>query len=185
MTVNSPLAKTSLLRVCSAAIALATAILVGGCASYSDGRSPELLVRRAPPPVRVAPGFALAAAERTAACHEGDFALAGVGDSMAPFYGSGTAVVVHPTSYFLLQPGMPVVYQSRRGESIAHMLVARTEAGWVVAGINNSEPDDEYVTPENLVGVITSAYAADPSPAPADRRMAWNEPSTPSTDLLH
>lgn len=111
-------------------------------------------------PSAVAPGTQLACAERAAAVHEGDFAVCGSGQSMAPYYSSGTALVVHPTSYFMLRRGMVVVYRTRHGRQIAHVLIEPTLRGWVAAGLNNREADDDMVTAANLVGVVRCAFTA-------------------------
>jgi hypothetical protein len=60
----------------------------------------------------------------------------------------------------MLKPGMPVVYLNRSGTPVAHVLIERQAEGWVVAGVNNTEVDDDLVTPRNLVGMVRCAYAA-------------------------
>jgi len=79
--------------------------------------------------------------------------------SMAPVYLPGTAIVVHPTSFKELRKGQAVVYRSSRGHYVAHMLVEDMPKGWFAMGLNNTEPDLDYVTANNLVGVIRAAYA--------------------------
>jgi hypothetical protein len=90
----------------------------------------------------------------------------GEGSSMEPFYTAGTALVVRAGGYDNLRPGSPVVYANRRGVAVAHMLVERTPAGWVAVGLNNDGADSDLVTPDNLVGMITHAYAASTGPLP-------------------
>ena len=143
------------------ALALATAgLLLGGCATYSPANNLELFARTAPLPTLVAPGTEMAAAEALAAKGDYDMALHGVGSSMEPVYVSGTAIVVHPCSFRSLRKGMAVVYVNRRGHYVAHMLVEDMPKGWFAIGLNNAEVDDDYVTANNLVGVIKEAYTA-------------------------
>src|SRR5690349_3624288 len=115
----------------AAALPVALFGLVGaGCAVQPSAQNVDLFVQRAPLPVLVAKSQVIATAERTAALHEGDFVLHGVGASMEPVYLPGTAVVVHPTAFHMLRKGMPVVYTNQRGAYVAHMLVEKTSAGW-------------------------------------------------------
>ena len=111
--------------------------------------------------IRVAPCEVVRAASSLAAQHDGDFTLTGVGESMRPAYLPGTMVVVHPTSYFMLRRGMPVVYVNEKGDRVAHVLVEELESGWVVQGLNNAEPDGDRVTRRNLVGIIRCAFVPD------------------------
>jgi len=143
-----------------AGLALAAGFLLGGCAAYSPTKNLDLFVRTAPLPVLVPPGMEMDAAEAAAAKRPGDLALHGVGSSMEPIYLGGTAVVVRPCSYRLLRTGMAIVYVNRHSFYVAHMLVEQTPAGWLAIGLNNKEPDDDLVTPENLVGVIKQAFTA-------------------------
>ena len=164
--VNSPLFPIAAYRRFARGTAGASAMFAGlvvfsGCASYSRQGNAELFARSAPPVTTVASGTVVTAAECAAAEHEGDFVMQGAGDSMAPYFISGTAVVVHPTSYFMLRAGMPVVYLNRAGRPVAHMIVERNERGWIATGLNNPAPDDDVVTSKNLVGVIKYAFAAD------------------------
>ena len=123
-------------------------------------------------------------AESLASQHEGDYTLAGVGDSMEPVYCAGTVLVVHPTSFFMLRAGMPVVYRNHRGHAVAHVLVEKAAAGWVAKGINNAEPDDDPVTTDNLLGVIRCAFVPDTSVAVANT-LGANLGSERGIALLH
>ncbi len=120
---------------------------------------------------------AATAAESAAQQMHGCFAVQGEGCSMEPVYVSGTAVVIRAGGYDRLRRGQPVVYQSRRGMTVAHMLVRQTELGWVAAGLNNNGEDTELVTSDNLVGVITQAYASRTGSLPKTvaARIALNE----------
>jgi signal peptidase I len=124
-------------------------------------------------------------AEAIAAKHDGDLALQGVGMSMAPVYLPGTAIVVHPVNFRALQKGQAVVYVNSRGRYVAHMLVEEMPKGWFAIGLNNPEPDDDYVTADNLVGVIKEAYAANDTPFRADiaQRIALRDSLKGSTTV--
>jgi hypothetical protein len=106
---------------------------------------------------------------------------------MLPFYRPGTALVVHPTSYFVLRPGMAVVYRNWVGTPVAHVLVEKSDRGWIAAGLNNREPDDDFVTARNLIGVVRAAYAADGSPEHSERTytLAMNGGKSSAMSLLH
>ena len=80
-----------------------------------------------------------------------------------PLYSSRTAIVVREQSYTRLKPGMAVVYRHTEGHYVAHVIVEQLRAGWIAAGLTNAESDDELVTRENLVGVITAAYSSSPN----------------------
>ncbi len=96
---------------------------------------------------------------------------------MEPIYLAGTAVVVRAGGYERLHRGQPVVYVSSRGVAVAHMLVEQTAAGWIAAGLNNDASDAELVTRNNLVGVITQAFASRTGSLPKSvaARIALNE----------
>ncbi len=138
-----------------------TGLFSGGCVSRPDRQNIELFVQRAPLPTLVPSGQVLAAAEQRAAAHQGDFVLHGVGASMEPVYLSGTVVVVHPSAFHMLRRGMPVVYVNRRGYHVAHMLMEKVRGGWLAIGLNNADPDDTLVTPDNLVGIVRHAFVAE------------------------
>jgi hypothetical protein len=141
-------------------LVLAAGLLTGGCASTAANRDVALFTSVAPLPVIVAPGTELAQAERAAARQPGCLAVRGEGGSMEPVYPGGTAVVIRVGGYEHLRCGLPVVYRSRRGISVAHMLVRQTPGGWIARGLDNNAPDEERVTADNLVGIITQAYAS-------------------------
>lgn len=149
-------------------------LVLGGCSSANH----SLVRSQAASLLRVEEVPAAAAwqkAESLAVEHEGDFVLRGLGESMRPYCGPGTLIVVHPTAYFMLRPGMPVVYLNRDGRQVAHVLVEETSAGWLVAGLNNREPDTELVTEANLVGRIRCAIV--PTGTVAAARVAAPPPS--------
>lgn len=151
----------SALRGVLALAAAALGLLVGGCnTATSEPSNLMLFAENAPLPQIVERGSELAAAERAAKAQRGCFAVQGEGFSMEPMYVSGTAVVVRAGGYENLRCGQPVVYRTRSGMTVAHMLVRSTDYGWVAAGLNNGGNDVELVTADNLVGVITQAYAS-------------------------
>lgn len=120
---------------------------------------------------RVAPTSVVGFAEAAAAQGAGDFVLVGQGESMQPYYAAGTAIVVRPTSYFMLRPGMPVVYESGSGRRVAHVLVAKGSTGWRVRGVANATEDHDVVTPQNLLGVVRYAFVPDGGES-RDQRLA-------------
>ncbi len=134
-------------------------MLLVGCAHYTPAKNMALLAREAPVPRWVPRGKQFAMAEAHAEQHANSFVLFGSGRSMEPMYPSNTAVVVHECSFRTLKTGMPVVYRNRRGFYVAHMLVDDLPGGWLAIGVNNTEPDDDLVTADNFVGVITAAFA--------------------------
>jgi len=77
---------------------------------------------------------------------------------MRPCYVPGTVLVVHPTSYFMLRRGMPVVYRNQSGRQVAHVLLEEGQHGWIAQGLNNRDSDDDLVTADNLIGIVTCAY---------------------------
>ncbi len=149
-------------------IVLVIAGLFGaGCASQTRTDNLALFLQKAPLPTLVPRNEVVLAAERAAAVHEGDFVLRGTGRSMEPVYLAGTTLVVHPTAMHMLRPGMAVVYRNARGGTVAHMLLEKTERGWLAMGLNNAEPDGALVTERNLVGIVRQAFAADDTVFPA------------------
>jgi hypothetical protein len=109
-------------------------------------------------------------AELLAAREEGRDVLVGAGESMAPVYGDGTVLVVRPIAFDQLHEGMTVVYLNSQGRRIAHRLLRREEQGWRARGLNNATPDDELVTPQNLIGVVYASLMHEPAgdkPSPA------------------
>lgn len=160
------------------AVGAALASLLGsGCNTASAESNLTMFAENAPLPTIVARGTEMAAAERAATQSRGCFAVQGEGSSMEPVYVHGTALVIRAGGYQNLRPGTPVVYANRRGVSVAHMLVEQTANGWVAVGLNNDQADSELVTPDNLVGVITHAFASKTGSLPKSvaARIALNE----------
>ena len=142
------------------------ALPCGGCTSVQTQAEQErdFYYPMAPIPVLVHKGQELKAAERAAGSKAGDIAVRGDGCSMEPIYANGTGLVVSPIRYGQLRRGMAIVYCTRQGLYVAHLLVHKVAEGWVAGGANNVAVDSEFVTPENLVGVITQAYTSVESP---------------------
>jgi phage repressor protein C with HTH and peptisase S24 domain len=112
----------------------------------ADATSGGLFFGNSPQPIAVA------------AQHDGSFVVRGDGTSMAPLYPSGTVLVVARVSFDQLKRGATVIYRNNEGRPIAHVLVSLSRKGWRAAGINNPHLDEGSVSPENLLGVVTSAY---------------------------
>ena len=151
--------KTTALRPLARACTLGAGLLFGGC-----GTTPPT---GAPPPAQPVPTAnvqkiqAWKDAEMLAARDPGRTALVGGGTSMNPVYGDNTMLVAVPIDFKDLQAGMYVVYINRDNRRVAHRLVAKESKGWRAQGLNNSEEDDDLVTPENLIGVIYASLTPD------------------------
>jgi phage repressor protein C with HTH and peptisase S24 domain len=111
-----------------------------------------------PQPIAVVKKEAWRLAERVAAQHLGSFVVRGDGPSMAPLYPSGTLLVIERVPYDQLKRGATVLFRNEDGLPIAHLLVERSSKGWRTAGLGNEYFDDEFVLPENLLGVVTHAF---------------------------
>jgi signal peptidase I len=97
---------------------------------------------------------ALADAHALAARH-GDLQVLRVeGQSMLPFFGEGSVLVVKKIDAATLRAGMVAVYQNRLGETVAHRLVEAKVGGWVAQGHNNRKADTTLVNAANLIGVV-------------------------------
>ncbi|WP_221030953.1 S24 family peptidase [Actomonas aquatica] len=94
--------------------------------------------------------------------------LRGQGRSMLPLYKPGTVLVIAPIKFADLRRGQTVVYYNSEHRQVAHVLVAKCDDGWRVAGLNNRLHDDEGVTAQNLFGVVAEAY----QPLPAGTSVA-------------
>lgn len=142
-----------------AAGAVAWIVAVAGCAT--DGSAPAA---RVTPTANATLGEAYRDAELVSAQEERRSTAQGVGHSMAPLYGEGTVLVIHPIRYEELAAGMLVAYLDRQGRRVVHKLVGRTREGWLTIGINNDRIDGEPVTPLNLLGVVYAQLYYSPEP---------------------
>lgn len=160
-----------------AGLVAAAGLGLGGCNTATQETNLMLFAENAPLPQIVERGTELEAAERAAKAQRGCVAVRGEGSSMEPIYLSGTAVVIRAGGYDKLRIGQPVVYKTYRGTTVAHMLVRQTEHGWIAAGLGNDGNDTELVTADNLVGVITQAFASKTGSLPkaVAARIALNE----------
>ena len=86
--------------------------------------------------------------------------MRGAGNSMVPFYGENSVLVVEKASFAKLSAGMVAVYKDSKGTLVAHPLTARTDSGWLAQGINNRGQDPERVNEENFVGVVFGVFNA-------------------------
>lgn len=139
------------------------AALCGASGAVAGIRSERLLIeilRRTPVPMMVAEGRELAAAEKHAAALPGAQAFLGIGRSMEPLYAPNTAIVVEQIDYDDLKKGMTVVFVSRRGARVAHVVIGETRGGYITQGAGNDREDEELVTVDNYVGVVVDAYAS-------------------------
>lgn len=82
----------------------------------------------------------------------------GVGDSMKPFYGEHTVMVITPAEFNDLQAGMMVAYQNMKGKRIVHQLVRKRGKKWIAQGLNNQVMDEEWVIADNFLGVVYAVF---------------------------
>ncbi|GHC04168.1 S24/S26 family peptidase [Cerasicoccus arenae] len=141
------------LRLPTLGLLTALAALSGGCTLESS-------------PNEVAPVSSLGYREagRAAMIVEdlGDGRISGPaeGTSMQPLYGKNAYLVINPINYDELKPGMVVAYKDLSGRKVVHALLAKEGKYWTVQGINNAFEDPDYVTPENLLGVVYGSFHA-------------------------
>lgn len=131
---------------------LALAALLVGFIATGEART------EVAPTTPVAQRNALVDARTLARAHAGAKVMQIAGSSMHPFFGDGAVVVVKPIDESALRAGMVVVYRNRFGETIAHRLIARQDAGWVAQGYNNQQADSTLVTSQNLLGVVYATF---------------------------
>lgn len=128
-----------------------------GCVSY-PAASARLFSQEQPPLHLAGRGDHIRFAEKRAGESPRSFVMIGAGRSMEPAYPPGTALVVEERGFRSLRPGMCVVYRNTEGFYVAHVIVERLPRGWIAIGLNSKEPDDDFVTSINFVGVITAAF---------------------------
>lgn len=84
------------------------------------------------------------------------------GDSMEPFFGGNSLLLVQTARVESLQPGMIAVYRDAEGDLVGHQVV-QAGAEVVAKGANNTDRDPATITEANLVGVVVGMlHAADP-----------------------
>lgn len=138
-----------------------------GAAAKADGMARGAARNR--PVAAVSLTAVLADAHRLAA-PKGDKVVRVAGDSMLPYFGDGAVLVVRPGRIEGVREGSVVLYRNRFGETVAHRLEARSEAGWIVRGVNNREADSTLVTADNFLGTVYATFysgnvSADTAPA--------------------
>ncbi len=110
-------------------------------------------------------GETLAAAlndARALVAHRDGFKVVRVeGNSMLPFFGNGSVLVVKKMASGKLHVGMVVVYTNCFNETVAHRLVAVSPAGWEVRGYNNAKSDSTVVSDANILGVVYATFHSD------------------------
>ncbi len=68
--------------------------------------------------------------------------------------GDNTILIIKPVPFDDLEEGMIVAYRDKDGNRIVHQLVLKVNESGVAKGWNNKKVDNEYVTEDNLIGVI-------------------------------
>lgn len=159
----------SLAKKCAVLVSLSGVLLsLGGC--ETSATNPEATRPRtqigvgesgAVPSANVSRLQAWKDANAVAARGTGRESLVGAGTSMSPIFGDNTMLVITPIDYSQLRAGMTVVYMNRHNRRVAHQLIAHEAKGWKAQGLNNPEEDNDYVTPENLIGVVYASMSAE------------------------
>jgi hypothetical protein len=78
----------------------------------------------------------------------------GYGESMNPIMGDNTILIIKPVPFDELEEGMIVAYRDKDANRIVHQLVLKVNESGVAKGWNNKKVDNEFVTENNLIGVI-------------------------------
>lgn len=99
----------------------------------------------------------------------------GAGDSMNPFFGENSLLLVAPISFPALQPGMIAVYRDATGSIVAHRVVSRTPGEAIARGFNNPADDPHTISADNLIGV-TAGFLHASAPVNDDSLpVAWGK----------
>lgn len=106
----------------------------------------------------VSMGATLSDAHQVAGRHGDMQVLRIAGQSMLPFFGDGSVVIVKKIETGALRTGMVVVYRNRFGETVAHRLIAPAHGGWTAQGYNNAAADTTVVNADNLLGVVYATF---------------------------
>ena len=155
-------------RVSGLLLLLPLLLALAGCESDSSGPSIRRPSEPLPTPsANVSRLQAWQDANLIASRESGREALVGGGTSMNPVYGDNTMLVVQPIDYDQLKAGMTVVYVNDQGKRVAHQLIKKEARGWRAQGIDNDVEDYDYVTPDNLVGVVYASLVSEDPDAPA------------------
>jgi len=79
------------------------------------------------------------------------------GISMEPVYSDGTLFLIQPTAWGDLKVGDIIAYRNPAGQIIVHRLIHSYGDHWLAQGDNNNAPDQQMVTPQDLVGVVETS----------------------------
>jgi hypothetical protein len=110
------------------------------------------------PPASPVPAAIAKSVAQSRARQLGGVAVPASGQSMLPLYRSGTIMVIAPVEFDELKRGQTVIYQNRRGDTVAHILVTKLKRAWRVTGLNNRLHDGEGVNEKNLRGIVVEAF---------------------------
>lgn len=80
--------------------------------------------------------------------------MLGDGQSMTPYYGAGSVLLVERAPFDELRPGMMVVFRDEAGDLVGHWLVRRENGQWITQGVNNGAPDPRPLIESAYQGVI-------------------------------
>ncbi len=84
--------------------------------------------------------------------------VVGSGDSMLPLYPDQTVLLIRRLPIADLRSGMTVVFIGDRGRPVAHLLVKKTDHGWLAKGLANLEADRTLVRAQNYLGTVVRAF---------------------------
>lgn len=141
--------------------------LVGSARETDDPWIRGVFTGRSPRPVIAPEAESWRRAGELAGLTPRAFVLAGSGESMQPLYAPGTILVMQHCAYDKLQPGQTVLYRSKAGKVVAHVLITKARDGWRATGLNNRIHDMEPVVSDNFVGVVVAAF----QPLPGSRNL--------------
>ncbi len=82
----------------------------------------------------------------------------GAGESMMPVYGENSFFVIRPADFDSLTRGTMIAYRYKYGQIIIHQLIRKQGKKWMAQGLNNQVMDNEWVTTENIVGVVYAVF---------------------------
>jgi hypothetical protein len=118
----------------------------------------EAVAKLSPAPEVTTPYLAVESAKTYVREHPGsDFAI-GNGDSMLPLYRDGDVIILERPAISELKAGQTVMFMSDEGVPVAHILMARTTAGWRTMGLNNAQLDPGTLRDRIYMGVVVKAY---------------------------
>ncbi|MDP0500402.1 MAG: hypothetical protein Q7P63_09905 [Verrucomicrobiota bacterium JB022] len=109
----------------------------------------------------VSPEQALSDAEQLASLRPDWSVFQAAGNSMEPFFGSNSLLIVQAVDTASLRPGMIAVYRDAEGDLVGHQVVS-IGAEILAKGANNAVIDPTVVRADNLVGIVVGMlHAAD------------------------